>query len=240
MRLAAAALVLTLAACGSADGGTGTTPPQRRTTVLLVPGSGFRGADAFDGERMAIGQSAWRSWGFRVRVVGYGPGKDGPVDVAAALADELHRHPKQRVCLYGESSGGTWALVAAAHNPDVDCVAVSGAPADEETWRRSKRHAARTFSHRIWPAYFGSASADNGYEPLDVWQVLHPAVPAFVVVARNDPTVPPQQGRVFDSRAGGNIALRTLPGGDWPFVHSTVDKLSLSRVRGELKAFVAG
>jgi pimeloyl-ACP methyl ester carboxylesterase len=240
MRLAATAVVLTLAACGSADGGSGTTPPARRTTVLLVPGSGFRGADAFDGNRMAVGQASWRRWGFRVRVVGYGPGKDGPIDVAAALADELRRRPKQRVCLYGESSGGTWALLAAANNPDVDCVAVSGAPADEDTWRRSRRHAAHTFAHRIWPAYFGTGAADDAFEPLDVWRARKPAVPAFVVVARNDPTVPPQQGRVLDRRAGGDIELRVLPGGRWPFVHSTVNKSALTRVRAELKAFVEG
>ena len=71
-----------------------------------------------------------------------------------------------RVCLYGESSGGTWALDAAANVAGVDCVMTGAAPTDEDTWRRARRGPAFTFSHRIWPAFFGTGKADDAFEPL--------------------------------------------------------------------------
>ena len=207
-------------------------------TVLLVPGSGWRGVDVYDGESMATGQSTWRGWGFRAKVVSYGPGQTGRQDVADALAAERRRRPRARICLYGESSGGTWALLAAANVPGgADCVAVAGAPTDEDTWRRSKRRVARSFAHRIWPAFFGTGAADDLFEPLDVWRAMRPSVPAFSVVASNDPTVPPQQGRVFQRSAPGS-KLRVLPAGRWPFVHSEVGERALRRMRSELRRFV--
>lgn len=236
MRAAAlcAAAGVTLAACGSSASDVPAAPAPR-ATVLLVPGSGFRGADAYDGDRMAIGQAQWRRWGFRVRVVAYGPGKAGRDDVALAALSVRQRDPHGRVCLYGESSGGTWALVAAANDPEIDCVIAAAAPADEDTWLRSKRRVARTFAHRIWPAYFGTGAADDAFEPFDVWKARQPAVPAFLVVAQNDLTVPPDQGRVMDGLPG--TTLRVLPAGRAPFVHSRVSARELRRVKAQLRRF---
>lgn len=205
-------------------------------TVLLVPGSGWRGVDAYDGERMFLGESTWRSWGFRTQVVPYGPGQSGREDVA----DALRRAKGRRVCLYGESSGGTWALLAAANVPGAaDCVAVSAAPTDADSWRRSRRKVARSFAHRIWPAYFGRGAADDLFEPLDVWRAARPAVPAFFVAGAGDPTVPPQQGRIFQRAAPGS-RLRVLPRGDYPFVHGGVGFRAQRTVRAELRRFVRG
>jgi hypothetical protein len=128
-----------------------------------MPGSGYHGADEFDGDRMAIGQTTWRRWGFRVKVVGYGPGKTGRDDVLTAVHAERKRNPDGRVCLYGESSGGTWAMVAAANEPGVDCVIAGAAPADEDTWRRSKLRVARTFSHLNWPSFFVTGEQDDAF-----------------------------------------------------------------------------
>ena len=227
---------LALPACGSAADVPTAAPSTPRTTVLLVPGSGFRGADAYDGDRMAIGQTTWRRWGFRVKVVAYGPGKAGRADVAAAMLGARERDPRGRICIYGESSGGTWALVTAANDPEVDCVIASAAPADEDTWLTSRRRVAHTFAHRIWPAYFGTGSEDDAFEPFDVWQARRPAVPAFLVVARNDQTVPPDQGTVMDRLPG--TTLRVLPGGRVPFVHSRVSARQLRRVEAQLRRFV--
>jgi dienelactone hydrolase len=230
--VAAAAAALMLAACGSAQG------VAPKPTVLIVPGSGFRGADAYDGGRMAIGQATWRRWGFHVQVVAYGPGKAGRGDVLAAALEARRHNPKGRLCLYGESSGGTWALVAAANDPEIDCVVASAAPADEDTWLRSKRRVAHTFAHRIWPAYFGTGDEDDGFEPLDVWQATHPVVPAFLVVAQNDLTVPPDQGRVMDALPG--TTLRVLPAGHAPFVHSRVSARQLARIKAQIRRFARG
>lgn len=236
MRAAAVCAVAgaVLASCGSSVSDVPAAPTPR-ATVLLVPGSGFRGADAYDGDRMAIGETTWRRWGFRVKVVAYGPGKAGRDDVASAMLAARRHDPKGRICLYGESSGGTWALVAAAGNPEVDCVIASSAPADEETWLRSKRRVARTFARRIWPAYFGTGTEDDSFEPFDVWRADRPAVPAFLVVASNDQTVPPDQGTVMDRLPG--TTLRVLSGGRAPFVHSRVSARQLGRVKAQVRTF---
>jgi pimeloyl-ACP methyl ester carboxylesterase len=228
VRTALCALALTLAACGSASG------EKPKPTILLMPGSGYRGADVYDGARMAIGESTWRRWGFRVKVVPYGPGKAGRTDVLTAVHAERKRNLDGRLCLYGESSGGTWAMVAAAHER-VDCVIAGAAPADEDTWLRSKRRVARTFAHRIWPAYFGTGEEDDAFEPYDVWRERKPAVPLLLVVARNDPTVPPDQGGVMNRLP--HTRLRVLRSGDAPFVHSRVDATQLGRVQRQLRAF---
>jgi pimeloyl-ACP methyl ester carboxylesterase len=214
----------------------GTTGADARTTILLAPGTGYRGADAYDGGRMSVGERWWRKWGFRVHVVPYGPGKAGREDVAAAARAAVRRGG--RVCLYGESSGGTWALDAAATVDGVDCVMTGGAPTDEDTWRLAKRGPAYTFSHRIWPAFFGTGRADNAYEPFDVWRARRPDVPAFVVVAGNDPTVPPSQGRVMAKLPG--VRLRVLSAGVWPYVHSRVSRRGVARVRMALRRFARG
>jgi pimeloyl-ACP methyl ester carboxylesterase len=233
-RALAAALAIVLSACGSAAGGGHAPAPS--AIVLLVPGSGFRGADSYDVADLSITSAMWRRWGFLTRAAPYGPGKAGPDDVAAAIRHAHAAHPGLPLCLYGESSGGTWALVAAAREPGVACVVISASPTDEETWRHSKRPVAHTFSHRVWPAYFGSATADDGYEPLDVWKQSKPAVRAFLIVARNDPVVPPQQGQIF-ARAVPGSTLRILSKGNRQFVHSRVSRPGFARVAEEVRRF---
>jgi pimeloyl-ACP methyl ester carboxylesterase len=231
----AAALALALGACGSAQGGA--QPARDVGTVVLVPGSGFRGADRYDDARLSIGTGAWLVWGFRTRVAPYGPGKAGPDDVAAAVRAAKRAAPHLPLCVYGESSGGTWALLAAARTGDVDCVIVSGAPTDEDTWRRSKAGPARTFSHRIWPAYFGTGSQDDAFEPYDVWARARPSVPVLYLAAANDPTVPPSQGRVL-ATLGGDITVRVLRKGRRPFVHSKVSAGDFERTLKAIELFM--
>jgi acetyl esterase/lipase len=223
----------------------GTTPPPAPPpakppppTILLVPGSGYRGSDAYDGGRMSVGEYWWKEWGFRIHVVAYGPGRAGRDDVVADARAAVARGG--RVCLYGESSGGTWALDAAAMVPGIACVMAAGAPTDEETWLRAKHGPAYTFSHRVWPAFFGNGVSDNAYEPYDIWRAFRPKVPAFVVVARNDPTVPPSHGRVMAKIPGVRVRVRVLSAGKWRYVHSRVSRRGLARVRMEMRRFARG
>jgi predicted alpha/beta hydrolase len=231
MRRAAATLLLALALAGAAE--------ARRPvgTVVLVPGSGWRGADALDVVKLSIDVAAWQRWGFRTRAAPYGPGKTGIADVHAAVRAAKRRHPRLPVCLYGESSGGTWALIVAARRRDVACVVVAGAPTDEDTWRRGATGPARTFAYRIWPAFFGLGRADDAFEPLDVWRATGSRIPVFYVAAANDRVVPPAQGRVF-ARRTPRTTLRTLRAGRRLFVHSLVDRRQFERVAVAVRRFV--
>lgn len=206
--------------------------PAPAATVVLVPGSGFRGTDRYDGARLSIRPAIWRTWGLHTRVAAYGPGRVGPADVLAAVDAARRAAPGRRLCLYGESSGGTWALLAAARARGVSCVIVAAAPTDEESWRRATSHAARVLSRRVWPAFFGGRRHDNPFEPLDVWRAARPRVAVLYLAAAGDPAVPVQQGRIL-GRLGARIRVRVLHRGRHPFVHSRVSARDFS---GALRA----
>lgn len=200
----------------------GAAPAGAAGTVVLVPGSGFSGIGPREEPRLAISQRQWRDWGFATRYVRYRAGKSGERDVQAAVARAKQRG---RVCVYGESSGGTWALLAAA-TQGVACVIVSAAPTDQESWSQSKAHGARILSTERWPRYFGAPDEDNDFEPYDVWMAFRPAIPALLLYGVGDLSVPPQQGRIF-ATVPGNIRLRVLRRGSRVFVHSKVRRSDL-------------
>ncbi|MFL5845935.1 MAG: alpha/beta hydrolase family protein [Solirubrobacteraceae bacterium] len=211
-----------------------TAPAGAAGTVVLVPGSGFSGISPREDVRLAIGVQHWRDWGFATRLVRYRPGKRGEHDVQAAVARAERHGP---VCVYGESSGGTWALLAAA-TQDAACVVVSAAPTDQETWARSEAHGARVLARQRWPTYFGLAGEDDDYEPYDVWTAFEPVVPAMLIYAASDQVVPPQQGRIF-ATVPGDVRLTVLGRGARTFVHSGVSRTQLLRARGAARTFVS-
>lgn len=212
----------------------GTAPAQATGgTVVLVPGSGFSGVGPREEIRLAIGREHWRDWGLRTVAARYRAGRRGARDVREAVARAQRHGP---VCVYGESSGGTWALLAAAAL-DVACVAVSVAPTDQETWAESEEHGARVLATKRWPRYFGGPDEDDAFEPLDVWAFAAPAVPVFLLYAAGDQVVPPQQGEVF-APVAGDVRMHVLREGRRFFVHSRVRRADLLRARGLMRAFV--
>lgn len=208
-------------------------PAGAAGTLVLVPGSGFSGVGPHEDANLALGQQHWRDWGFDTKVVRYRPGRRGLADVQDAVARAKKDGP---VCLYGESSGGTWALLAAA-TEGAACVVASAAPTDQETWARSKEHGARVLSRKRWPRYFGTADEDGDYEPYDVWLAFRPPVAALLMYGAGDLTVPPQQGRIFDT-VPGDVRLKVLRRGTRKFVHSNVLREDLLPALGEARALI--
>jgi dienelactone hydrolase len=253
----AAAVVLLAAGCGGGSGHTaGTTaatttaatstapvpapaPGARvRGIVLLVPGSAFRGVSPGAPRPLRFGAPLWLRWGLRPHVVSYSPGPQGLRDVEHALAVVHREAPDAPVCLYGESSGGSWALLTAAHDPSVRCVIAAAAPTDQETWARSNDIIARSLATRTWSQLFGSdPHQDNAFEPYDVWGAVHPRVPVLALYGQGDPAVPPQQGRIFE-RADPSAILHVLPRGGRLFIHSKVTAAARARALGEMRRFV--
>jgi len=187
---------------------------------------------------LSLDTAVWRSWGYRTRPAPYRSGKNGLTDVATAVRAAKRRWPSQPLCLYGESSGGTWALVVAARSADVACVVVSAAPTDQETWARSERHGAQRLARVVWPGFFGDARRDDVYEPFDVWKAARPRIPVFLLYARGDQAVPAQQGLLF-STLGPDTTLRVLDRGRHGFVHGDVNTAQLARARRAISRFVA-
>ena len=210
-------------------------PPDPRGTVILVPGSGFNGAEAVNAERMSIRAPTWRRWGYRTRVAAYRAGKAGLVDVTTAVRRARRAAPRRPLCVYGESSGGTWALLVAARTPDVDCVVALGAVTDQETLARSPHRPARHLGATMWPRRFGGPDEDDGWEPFDVWGTMTVPVPVLLAYSENDRVVPPQQGELF-ARVAPFGELRVLRPGRHQFVHAQVDPGDFVRARRAARA----
>ena len=208
-------------------------------TVILVPGSGFRGVGPKKEIRLSIASQHWNDWGFRTRITRYREGREGLRDVRAEIAWAVRERPDDPICIYGESSGGTLALVAAAsEEASVRCIVISVSPTDQETWSRSDRSGALRLSTEVWPSYFGDTHEDDTFEPYDVWQAFEPAIPVFLIYAQGDPAIPVQQGKIF-ATLPADVTLRVLHKGARMFVHSKVKRSELLQVRGEARNFVS-
>lgn len=212
--------VLVCAAAPAAEGAV-PQPAEPRAVVVLVPGSGFNGAGPERAERMMVKVATWRRWGFWTVVAGYRRGRAGRADTERVIRRAAEAAPDLALCVYGESSGGTWALLAAARISVVDCVVVFAAPVDQETLARSGPGPARHLARDVWPRYFGPAGRDDGFEPFDVWSGGAPPVPVLAVYSEGDRVVPVQQGRLFAPLSEA-VQLRVLPEGPQRFVHANV------------------
>lgn len=214
-------------------------PAAPSAVVVLVPGSGFNGAGVANAERMTFRAGSWRRWGFRTRIAPYRAGKAGLTDVTRAVRDARRASPGLPVCVYGESSGATWALLVAARTTDVACVVALAAPTDQETLAASPYRRARHLGGTMWPRRFGSADEDDAWEPYDVWSETVVRVPVLLGYSRGDRTVPPQQGRIF-APVAPESELRVLRRGARGFVHARVHRDDLVALRRAARALVEG
>jgi pimeloyl-ACP methyl ester carboxylesterase len=215
-------------------------PVRPRAVVVMVPGSGFNGAGTANVSRMSFKLDAWRSWGFRTKVASYRRGRAGLRDVTRFVEGVHRATPGLPLCVYGESSGGTWALLVAAAHPElVDCAVVLSAPTDQETLARAPDGPARHLARVVWPRYFGAGRADDLFEPFDVWRMAAPTtLPVLAVYSRGDQIVPPQQGELLVPLSP-LIELRVLRRGRHPFVHADVAPPDFVAARRAARALVA-
>lgn len=238
MRRLALGLALVATAPAAATPARVPQPADPTAVVVLVPGSGFNGAGVANAARMSFREDVWRRWGFRTAVASYRRGRAGLVDVTRRVRSLSAAFPDLPLCVYGESSGGTWALLVAARSGDVDCAVVLAAPTDQETLAASADGPARHLGGDVWPRYFGPPEDDDYYEPLDVWTELVPAVPLFLAYSAGDRIVPVQQGRIFADALG--LDVQVLGRGRHQFVHAQVDPLDFVTARRAARALVDG
>lgn len=245
--LAAVALLAGAAGCGDASRASTTAvaaplvgaPPQPRGTVVLVHQGGWAGPNAKLQEQLdAFPGAALRARGLRTVSVDYARGKAGLADVLAA-ARAARRHGPGPVCLYGESAGGTLALLAAARDPHVACVLTLGAPTDFATWSRdaqrrvadprrdpqvpvTKRDVSlAVFGQTVVPAFGPVGPGSRAWEPARV----APRIRARVVLGRqaDDFIVPPGQTAAFRRRDPAATTLVTPAGTRRePYLHGTL------------------
>jgi len=101
-------------------------------TMLIVHGGGWTGHDG-DVQRhlLTARGDLFLARGWRVVSLDYDEGPQGIQDVMDAAGAELARGTGNGpLCIYGESSGGHIALMAAARLRSIDCVIAVGTPTD--------------------------------------------------------------------------------------------------------------
>jgi acetyl esterase/lipase len=101
-------------------------------TMLIVHGGGWTGHDG-DVQRhlLTARGDLFLARGWRVVSIDYNEGPQGIQDVMDAAGAELSRGTSSGpLCIYGESSGGHIALMAAARMRSIDCVIAVGTPTD--------------------------------------------------------------------------------------------------------------
>ena len=210
----------------------------RPATVLLLAASGWSGSWSDEDEAVYDRVGPWlERAGHRVVTVEYpGGAAAGLAAAQQAVRDQLAADPDRPLCLYGESSGGQLALLAAELIPGVDCVATVAAPTDFHLWSRYRSAAphttqAQSFLSTVLPVFGADPAAWTRYEPAHYAGLL-PRL-TLTMSGADDALVPLDQlGRV----PGAHLIL---PSGDVPFVHGTTTASALAELRRRVVALVA-
>ena len=220
------------------------TPRQPRGTVVIVAGSAWTGTGAH-GQRLVWGHvgDALVAAGYRTVAipVGAGPGP-GLASIKRAIWAEQRRGAPGPLCVYGESSGGHLALLAAQQVNGLDCVATSGAPTDLSAWRSAAPSGADlswswAFDALIVPWFGAKPSHWDAWSPARHLERLQARV--LLMIGDDDVIVPGNQVTAVTSRLPSARSL-TTPAGDLPWVHGTTTAAGRDQHRQALVDFVGG
>lgn len=196
-------------------------PPRARGTVLLLHAGGWKHLDGGRSYRvslMAAQARTLRSWGVRTGIVDYRAKRSGLGDVLAAYDSAQRRYDTKPICLWGESAGGTLALLAAERRTATSCVIAVGAPVDLV--------AANQFMPGGVVATLARAAFGATVQDLREFSaIVHGATiraRTLLAYALNDPLVPAVEGIRMAQLVPGSRLLLARPGlTRW--VHSSVD-----------------
>jgi pimeloyl-ACP methyl ester carboxylesterase len=157
--------------------------------------------------------------GWRALTTSYAPGRRGLATVTAAWREASRTGP---ACVYGESSGGHWALELAARDRGVGCVIAAAAPTDLVSWPGQIRsRGARAEALRLRAAAFGlGRSTYERYSPALRWPA-DACARVLLLNADEDPILPLAQAREMLAHAPHATLLR-LRAGAAAWVHSGV------------------
>jgi alpha/beta superfamily hydrolase len=249
-RAALTGLLVFLSLCCSAQAGTGLYdghPPAGRVAsdnLLTTPSGRLRGvamlihgrAWVFVGQKtLAASEAEWfTQHGWATYDVDYRAGWDSLTDVIAAY-DHLRRlvGHRAKICVQGESAGGTLAMLLAASRPSVSCVISEGGIADITALPRVASDAVNKY---VFPGHLWQ------FSPVRIARQIRQ--PLLMAGASDDQVVPERQqlGEMRHVRPATETMLLagapTLGLGN--FVHASVTTRALASFRRAELALLNG
>ena len=186
---------------------------EPRGIVLVIHGGGWQanGADAMASVRGESQRFARRGW--LTYSIDHRPLHRAFRDVRRAYDRLRRRHPRIRICVHGQSSGGHLALMLAQRRPSVDCVIAVGAPTDLAHWPREARgvhDAVRRLRPRV---------SLRRWSPVrQAWRIRQPVL---LIHDQHDPIVPFDQSRKLVRRLPRGKLVGLCPG-PVTYVHTNV------------------
>jgi dienelactone hydrolase len=224
----ALALVVTLAAIGCGGGpdvkigaDTGPIPPPRLKwgkpagtspsgVVILIHGGGWQ-PNQFAYEAEMPLATTLQKQNLATVVVGYDAGATGFRQVEQVYKQARKRYPGLPICAHGISAGGTLALMLAAKEPSLTCVADLIGPTDLTTLESQGGGEV----HDLAVTAFGADQLGN-YSPVKFANQIKAKV--LIVLTATDPIIPPEQGPEF-VKAHPGTKFTLIPAGstavDW-------------------------
>lgn len=203
-----------------------------RRVMLVIHGGAWHLVGPRKVRELAPVARRFQRWGWETVNVDYRPGLASLRDVVRFYdAVRGASGPGAEVCAYGDSAGGTLALLLAAHRPTLDCVIAAAAPTDFRSLRDDTPD--RRLHARLARLFHGRFA--------ELSPLAHAAeirVPVLAGYATNDRMVPADQG--FDLRAAvPGMVVRLLAPGSHRWVHSHVSAASLGRFVEAQRRFLA-
>jgi hypothetical protein len=240
MRARVFLLVAAAALAGAAPAGARSVVARATTpsTVIVLAANAWTGTTPENKQRAYehVGSALERA-GHRVIVADYPAGvADGLAAVEATVRAEIADRPDRPLCLYGESSGGHLALLAAEAIRGVDCVATVAAPVDLARWEQESASTPGTTQAQVFRDLVEPAL---GPDPAR-WETFDPVLRAarlprlLLTMAEADDALVP---RTQLTRLPGRHYV--LPSGDVPFLHGTTSPAGRAEMRRRLLGLVA-
>lgn len=216
-----------------------------RGTVIMVHAGGWAGHDAHAQDLLYKNPgSLFLKRGWRVVSIDYEEGVAGLQDVLNTAGEELTRRSgKGPLCIYGESSGGHLALVAASRLRAIDCVVTLGAPTDINLYEAEGSLSADPRVRLV--AFQASRLLGTTTEQIAPWDpvTLAPRIRADVLLMResDDPIVPATHVARFQ-QARPTTQVASLEAGEpadpsTTFVHGTISDAGRARYASALGSF---
>jgi hypothetical protein len=235
---AVAALAATLAGSAPAGARSVVARAARPATVVLLAANAWKGTNPESKQRVYdhVGAALERA-GHRVVVTDYPAGVEaGLTAVRAAVRAELTARPDMPLCLYGESSGGHLALLAAEDVRIVDCVITLAAPVDLHRWEQEatdtpETKQAQVFRQLVEPALGADVARWAAFDPFLRARRLPRLL--LTMAEADDVVIPRTQFR----RLPGRHYL--LPSGAVPFLHGTTSSAGRAEMTRRVLGLVA-